>query len=126
MASGNLTTSYVTSLYNLTGCVNTDQVDLNVDGVELTFDPGELLFMGASGRKRGKDDWEVTLHFAASQNRFNFAVGDITITSKLGWEYLWVRYEDRVDNAAKKLVKVPVAAYVEQVYHESDLSGLLA
>lgn len=126
MASGDLTTDYVSSLYNRTGCVNTDDVDLNVDGVSLSFDPGELLFMGATGRKRGKEDWEVTLHFSASQNRFNFTVGDITIDSKLGWEYLWVRYDDRVDAVAKRLVKVPAAAYVEQVYHESALSGLLA
>ncbi len=126
MASGDLTTGYVSSLYNRTGCVNNDQVSLNVDGVQLTFKAGELLFMGASGRKRGQDDWEVTLHFSASQNRDNFTVGDITISSKKGWEYLWIRYDDRVDNGAKRLVKVPVAAYVEKVYHESALSGLLA
>jgi hypothetical protein len=126
MASGDLSSGYVSSLYNLTGCVNTDTVNLNVDGVQLTFQPGELLFMGATGRKRGQDDWEVTLHFSASQNRQNFTVGDITITNKLGWEYLWIRYDDRVDANAKKLVKVPIAAYVEKVYHESAMSGLLA
>ncbi|HEX4131470.1 MAG TPA: hypothetical protein VHZ24_15630 [Pirellulales bacterium] len=126
MASGDLSTGYVSSLYSLTGCVNTDTVNLNVDGVQLTFNAGELLFMGASGRKRGQDDWEVTLHFSGSQNRTNFTVGDITIASKLGWEYLWIRYEDRVDANAKKIVKVPIAAYVEKVYHENALSGLLS
>jgi hypothetical protein len=68
----------------------------------------------------------VTLHFSGSQNRTNFTVGDITIASKLGWEYLWIRYEDRVDANAKKIVKVPIAAYVEKVYYENALSGLLS
>ncbi len=126
IAAEDMTSGYVGALYSSTGCVNSDSVNVNVDGVQLSFQQGELLFMGASGRKRGKDDWEVTVHFSASQNRQSFNVGDISINSKKGWEYLWVRYDDQVDNGAKKLVKVPSAAYVEQVYHTAGLSGLLS
>ena len=30
--------------------------------------------------------------FSASPNKTNFTVGDITVASKKGWEYLWVEY----------------------------------
>ena len=43
---------------------------------------------------------------------------------KEGWHYLWVRYEDEKDEAAKVLTRRPVAAYVEQVYQYGDF-GLL-
>ena len=44
--------------------------------------------------------------------------------SKEGWQYLWVRYRDKDDQAAKELIKDPIAAYVEQVYQYGDFSGL--
>lgn len=37
----------------------------------------------------------------------------------MGWEYMWVRYTDSED-AAKAIVKKPVAVYVEQVYEYGD------
>ena len=46
------------------------------------------------------------------------------MASKKGWEYLWVRYADEEDAAAKMLVKRPIAAYVEKVYEEGDFSQL--
>ena len=48
---------------------------------------------------------------------------DITGIDKKGWEYLWVRYADVEDDAAKVLVKRPIGAYVEQVY---DYASFLA
>jgi hypothetical protein len=56
----------------------------------------------------------------ASPNRTGITVGDITGISKKGWEYLWVRYADSEDAAAKAIVKKPVAAYVEKVYEVGD------
>ncbi len=83
-----------------------------------------MLFLGASGTKRGGGDWEITFRFAASRNRTNLTIGDITGISKKGWEYLWVRYADAEDANAKALIKKPVAVYVEKVYEEGDF-GLL-
>ena len=60
----------------------------------------------------------------ASPNRTNIVIGEITVASKKGWEYLWVRYADAEDAAAKAIVKVPVAAYVEKVYEEGDFAAL--
>jgi hypothetical protein len=88
------------------------------------FAAGEVLFLGASGSKRGEEDWEITFRFAASPNRANFQVGPITVASKKGWKYLWVRYADAEDATAKVLVKRSVAAYVEKVYPEGNFAGL--
>jgi hypothetical protein len=109
-----VTDGYKLALFNLTGKVNS--------AAFRGFQPGEVLFLGASGSKRGKDDWEITFRFAASLNVAGLGVGDIVGIDKKGWEYLWVRYADAEDENV--LVKQPIAAYVEQVYQEADFSGL--
>jgi len=111
-----VTDAYKGTLFFLTGKTN--------QAVFRNFAVGEVLFLGASGTKRGKDDWEITFKFAASPNVTDLQIGPITVASKRGWELLWVRYTDVEDSAAKMLVKQPVAAYVEQVYEEGDFSGL--
>ncbi len=111
-----VTAGYKATLFFLTGTVN--------NAPFRGFAAGEVLFLGASGSKRGQDDWEITYRFAASPNVTGLVVGDITGIAKKGWEYLWVRYQDEEDTAAKALVKRPVAAYVEQVYPLGDFSGL--
>lgn len=92
------------------------------------FEPGEVLFLGCEGSKRGSDQWELTYKFAASRNRadpdFVDDIGDITNVEKEGWDYLWIRYEDRKDTASHSLVKVPKAVYVERVYDKSDFADL--
>ncbi|MBC7326197.1 MAG: hypothetical protein H5T99_12950, partial [Moorella sp. (in: Bacteria)] len=66
----------------------------------------------------------ITFKFAASPNKTNITIGDITGIAKKGWEYLWVLYEDAEDTNAQRLVKRPVAAFVEQVYPYGDFSQL--
>lgn len=114
-----VTTGFIANLARRTGMVNGDGFR--------GFSPGEVLFLGASGSKRDDEEnplWEITYRFAVSQNRSNFRVGDITVGAKWGWEYLWVRYGDEVDDAKKQIVKKPVAAYVEKVYYLTNFSGL--
>ena len=48
----------------------------------------------------------------------------ITGISKKGWEYMWVRYADSEDAAAKAIVKKPVAVYIERVYEEGNFAAL--
>ena len=50
--------SYKSTLFELTGTVNSRKFRM--------FATGEVLFLGASGTKRGGDDWELTYRFAAS------------------------------------------------------------
>ncbi len=90
---------------------------------------GEVLFIGATGRQRGGEDWEVTFRFAVSKNKSNFRIGDITIAGgegeeKLGWDYLWLLYEDFQDEAAGKIVKRAAYAYVDPVYYSTLFSAL--
>jgi len=102
--------------FSLTGKVN--------DAAFKGLAAGECLFLGASGSKRGEEDWEITFRFAASLNRTGISVGSITGIAKKGWEYLWVRYADVEDAGSNTLVKQPVAAYVEQVYEYGNFAAL--
>jgi len=114
LSAATVTTAYRGALFNLTGKVN--------DAAWREFVAGEVLFLGASGSKRGEDEWEITFKFAASPNRENMSVGSITGVNKKGWDYLWVYYEDEV--SSNKLIKQPKAVYVEQVYSRADFAAL--
>jgi len=116
LSTTTVTAAYKLTLMGLTGCVN--------NGTFKGMAAGECLFLGASGSQQGEDDWSITYNFAAQPNATGLSVGSITGITKRGWDYLWVRYEDAEDTTAKRLVKKPIAVYVEQVYTYSDLSGL--
>lgn len=116
LPNSTVTLAYKGTLCGLTGKVNSAWFK--------GLAAGECLFLGAAGAKRGSGDWEITYRFAASPNVTNLTVGDITGINKGGWQYLWVRYEDSVDDTAKALVKKPLAAYVERVYEYGDFSLL--
>jgi hypothetical protein len=109
-----VTQAYKLTLFQLTGKVNT----AGFKG----FARGEVLFLGASGSKRGFDDWEITFRFAASPNATNLNIGGIGGINKEGWQYLWIRYEDEEDVSAKTLIKRPSAIYIEQVYNYGDFA----
>ena len=114
IANAMVTGAYKLTLFALTGKVN--------NATFKGFAAGEVLFLGASGSKRGDDEWEITFRFAASPNVTNLTIGDITGVDKKGWEYLWVRYSDAEDQ--KVLVKQPTAVYVEKVYESGNFAGL--
>ena len=114
--SATVTNPYKGTLFSLTGRVN----DADFKGLNA----GECLFLGASGSKRGEDDWEITFRFAGLPNATGLMIGDIGPISKKGWEYLWVRYDDEEDTDANALVKRPVAAYIEKVYRDGGFSAL--
>ncbi len=114
-----VTQSYKLTLMGITGAVNNTPFR--------GFAAGEVLFLGASGTRRGlnpDDKWEVTYKFAASPNRTGLSVGSITGIQKRGWDYLWVQYGEDVDGTAKVLIKKPVAVYIEQVYPFANFGGL--
>ena len=114
-----VTTSYKKTLAALTGTVNKSSFR--------GFATGEVLFLGASGTKRSKKisaPWEITYRFAVSPNQAGLQVGDVKVTRKYGWDYLWVRYADKVTEGGKNVVKKPVGVYVEQVYPGGDFGNL--
>jgi hypothetical protein len=119
LAPSVVTQAYKLTLMNLTGTVNNTAFR--------GFAAGEVLFLGASGTRRGTnpdDKWEIAYKFAASPNRTGLSVGSITGIQKRGWDYLWVQYGEDVDGAAKVLIKKPVAVYIEQVYQFANFGGL--
>lgn len=116
--------NYVQTLYNLTGRTNSASYILTVDNVSMTFEPAELLFLGASGNKRIREHWEFNYRFAASPNVSDITLGGITGITKRGWDYLWVRYADHEDTDSASIVKRPAAVYVERVYESGDFSTL--
>jgi hypothetical protein len=65
-----VTASYKGAIFSCTGKTNA--------GSFRGFAAGEVLFLGATGSKRGDgpdDDWEITFRFAASPNQTNLTVG---------------------------------------------------
>jgi len=116
----------VQQFYNKSGTVNNDVIDVVINGVILHFDPGTLLFHGATGSQSsggvnfgiGASDWEgeVLLKFGFSANLLNATIGGITGVFKDGWDYLWVSYEDEEDDTADVLIQSVRQVCVEQVY----------
>ena len=108
--------TYINAIADLTGKVN-----------NATFRgraAGEVLFLGASGQNIDSEKAEITFRFGISPNATGLSIGDITGIAKKGWEYLWVRYEDHVDESNEALVKRAVNVYVERVYDNGDFSLL--
>lgn len=128
IAAEDMTSAFIQKLYDKTGMVNSDVVNVvvsvNGNNVTLTFQPSELLYLGATGKPRS-DDWEITLRFAGSKNRSGFDVGGITVAAKGGWEYLWVFHEESTDATAHALIRSPKQVNIEKVYPTDTLSDLL-
>lgn len=114
-------------LYELTGSVNNSNFTVtdSFTGLSITLNPHECLFLGCSvAAARSDGGLEISYSFSASPNKTNIAIGDITVPSKLGWEYLWVHYVSATDTDAKAVVKLPNAAYVVKLYEQKNFAAL--
>ncbi|MEP0846076.1 MAG: hypothetical protein HRF50_04545 [Phycisphaerae bacterium] len=118
-------TAYKGVVYGLTGRVN----DATFRGLAA----GECLFLGVYGSKRAKGDWELTYRFSASPNVADIPIGEhptnpgqplFTVPAKKGWEIIHFAIADDEDADGHKLIKKPIAAFVEQLYLEGDFSAL--
>jgi hypothetical protein len=119
IAAASITQSYYRTLCALAGKIN--------DGTFLGFQAHELLFIGASGSRRGEEPWNITYRFGFSENEDNLSIGDITGIDKDGWDYLWGKYktvEHSDGSNAVALVQVPEAFYVERIAAEADFGDL--
>jgi hypothetical protein len=112
-----VTNAYVKALSDATGTINS--------AAFMGFASQEVLFVGAEGRQKSPDEpWTITFHFKSGPNLTGLSVGTITGIAKKAWQYLWVLYQDTEDTTAKFLTKRPIAAYVEDVYRQSNFSTL--
>jgi hypothetical protein len=118
VADSAFTTSYRKSLATLTGRVNNAAFE--------GFNADEVLLLGVTGAYRPEfEDWELTYHFAQSDNRSDITVDGITGTiEKKGWEYMWFLREEDVDGTAGAVVNRVRAVYINQVYERGDFSAL--
>lgn len=110
-----VTFAYVRALFHMTAKVNASSFR--------EFAAGEVLFLGASGSRRGEEDWDVNFKYAASPNVEGVTIGDIRDVKKRGWEYLWIQYIDSIDQG--HLVKIPAFVYVEELFEEADFDAVI-
>lgn len=120
MADASVTSAYLTTLYGMTGCVNSAAYQPHAKLP--TFAAGELLLEDFRFNQRSAETWEFQYFFAGQPNITNLTVGDITGINKKGWEYLWFQFVDDVQNNMK--VKRPVRAYVERMLTTANFSGI--
>jgi len=116
-----VTSDYIKGVAAMTGSVN--------NAYFRTFDLNEVLFLGCSGsqewdQEKGDGPWSLSYKFVASPNVFNQQIGDITVAAKGGHEYLWVRYEDAVNQNAGVSFKKPKYVYVNKVYPTANFAAL--
>lgn len=129
IAPADLKMDLVKTLARATGKIN--------NSVWLGFDAGELLFLGSRGdadlatvRGQRTKSIPVQLDFSASENTTDIKLRNsvegktITVASKKGWQYLWVRYQPMTDPTTKVVLAVPVAAYVDDVYDSIDFAAV--
>jgi hypothetical protein len=117
--SSYVTDAYIKTVAALTGTVNKNSFR--------TFEAGEVLFVGCSGSQeadaqKGYGPWSLSFKFIASRNAQNLSIGSITGIQKKGHEYLWIRYEDDVQDSTS--FKRPKFVYVNPVYKIGDFDGL--
>lgn len=105
---GVVTLPYIKQLARATGRTNADGF--------LTFDPGELLFLGATGSDGTEADAEVSFQFAASENASDLNFGDITGIVKKGHHYAWVEHKAATSDG--RPATQPSIVHVERVYDE--------
>jgi len=121
-----MSNTYMSNLFSTSNHVNSDTVTFNIRGLQISFKPGELLFLNGDGSERkGFGDYEITLNWSAQPNKQNFMIGDIPVESKDGWDYLWVKYSPDVDSSGNFLIQKPIAVYIDQVYERGPLSILV-
>lgn len=112
-----ITIGKVKQFASVTGTTNSDSF--------LGFDPGELLFLGATGGDGSNHELEVNFQFAASQNVGSLTFGDIVNIVKSGHAYAWVEFLTQVTSDNKAATMPPLAVHVERVYDTANFHGTL-
>lgn len=113
--AGIITLAQIKNLARNTGKVNSANF--------LTFAPGEVLFLGATGEQGSESETTINYQFACSENLQNKIIGNITVVEKRGWDVSWIRFKPNTD--ANKPVTQPQYIYIERVYEEVNLAALL-
>lgn len=84
----------------------------------------ELLFVGATGSQAVRGDPELKFEFE-TDIEIKKKYGNIPVVTKPPHDYLDIVYDTEADEAAKKLVGKPIAAYVHNFYGTTSFPRLL-
>jgi len=112
--------AYIDDIFSLTGKTNL-----------ATFygrPAGSVLFKGARGSKKGRNNWEISFEFSYSENRTGIVIGEIDPFDKLGWEYMDVFYSAgsesiTIGGASIPLLR-PLQVTLHTIYHAEDFDLL--
>lgn len=118
-AEGEITIPQAKYLSSITGTVNNASF--------LTFDPGEVLFLGARGSDGTDAEASVGYQFAMSKNVSGLTIGAIANIVKKGHDYAWIRYQDDTATTGGETAPIRTAkhVYVDRVYDEINLAVAL-
>lgn len=106
---------FVGAVYRLTGTVNLNTFRC--------FQPGEALFLGGRAQWTGDQPYvAVTFDWEARPNVTDFYVKAVAQFPKEGWEHVWIQYAPETNSGS--LIRMPIAAYKNRVYHKKDWSSL--
>jgi hypothetical protein len=107
--------NYLNDVFRLTGTTNKSQFRC--------FDPGAALFMGARCQWQGDQPFcSITFEFECRPNTELYYVKGLPQFPKKGWEYVWIRYQDDIDDDT--LIRRPIAAYKNKIYEEEEWDAL--
>lgn len=88
------------------------------------YSKGQVLFMGCTGSRTGREKWQITFNFAVSTKQTGISIGDISGISKDPWDVIWCQYEEGENNDHTETIKKVKAVHVEQVYEEGSFGVL--
>lgn len=86
------------------------------------LDPGEALFLGATGDSGTEAETELAYHVLASENAV-LDFGDIPLVTKKGHEIVWFKYGNDAD--AKAVVRRPKYVYCVRTQQTMDFRRVL-
>ncbi len=116
-----VTTTYLRTCFNRQDCVNDATLILSDDKRSFSFAAGEALYLGYTMRDRD-DGVELVHQFDCMPNQVSDTIGGIVVPEKKAFDYLWFQYQLQTDGS--RYFTAPVAAFINQVYLEKDLSLL--
>lgn len=116
--NADVTPTYIGYCRDLTG--KTNDASITLDGI--TFGANTLLLTDVTGEQRNDNDWTITFTFKYQPALEDATVGAITGIDKAPHDYLWTFYGSAPES--NRMIQVPVAVYVAQVYEDADFTVL--
>jgi hypothetical protein len=109
--------AYIRTLRNYVGCTNSDTFD--------GWSAGEALLTRISGRRiSDKTKWRLRFQYGVSLNQNAVVIGDITVTSLGGWEYLDIVSTPDLDESGYNLTPRPKLAIVHTLFPSAAFATL--